>query len=55
MAPDPLKAKMITGTISASRSKAKELLKQDPTILERINSIGLKGIATDAKNDQLIQ
>ena len=54
MAPDVLKAKMITGTISASRTKAKELLKQDPTISERINSIGLKGIVNDAQNDQLI-
>ena len=55
MAPDVLKAKMVTGTISAARTKAKELLKQDPTISERINSIGLKGIVTDAENDQLIQ
>jgi len=46
---------MVTGTISAARTKAKELLKQDPTISERINSIGLKGIVTDAENDQLIQ
>ena len=54
-APDALKAKMITGTISASRAKAKELMKQDPTILERINSIGLNGIVKDAQNDQLVQ
>ena len=55
MAPDVLKAKMITGLISASRTKAKELLKQDPLIKERIDNLGLKGIVTDAKNDQLIQ
>jgi len=53
--PDALKAKMITGTISASRSKAKELLKKDPTIKKRINNIGLKGMTDDLRNDQLIQ